>query len=275
METFSKRFGHSQNDKEITVREDAPQSLREFLIMTLYHFDYTPFFLRDVICKVLRVAPDRNNWTDYPNIDGEVHNLIENCDWYKIYDIIEAFARQIKEEKKQLFHDDLNDFFRTNGIGWKLENGLIQMRGDETFETAIKKVESTLEDAKLKTAKSEIKEAIADLSRRPNPDITGAIQHSLASLECVCREVSGKKNATLGDIMKIAGTIIPTPLDQVISKIWGYSSEQGRHLKEGKEPEYLEAELVVELSATISNYLGKKLISIGSGAEKDDDLPFY
>ncbi len=113
--------------------------------------------------------------------------------------------------------------------------------------------------AKLQTAKSEIEEAIHDLSRRPKPDITGAIQHALACLECVCREVTGDKKSTLGDLMKKATGIIPSPLDQAITKIWGFTSEQGRHLREGQEPDYLEAELVVEITAAISTYLGKKL----------------
>lgn len=111
----------------------------------------------------------------------------------------------------------------------------------------------------MQTAKSEIREALLDLSRRPQHDITGAIQHSLACLECVCREVSGDKKATLGELIKRNPGIIPKPLDIAIEKLWGYSSEKGRHLREGLSPEFLEAELIVEISAAISVYLGKKL----------------
>ena len=67
--------------------------------------------------------------------------------------------------------------------------------------------------------------------------------------------------------------IVPKPLDIAIEKIWGFTSEQGRHLREGQAPEYLEAELVVELSAAISTYLGKKLSGTNTKVE-DDDLPF-
>jgi hypothetical protein len=89
--------------------------------------------------------------------------------------------------------------------------------------------------------------------------ITGAIQHSLACLECVAREATGDSKATLGELMKKYPDIIPSPLEQAVTKIWGFTSEQGRHLKEGHPPEYLEAELVVEVTAAISTYLGKKL----------------
>ncbi|MCZ2247191.1 MAG: hypothetical protein LC111_00330 [Bacteroidia bacterium] len=115
-----------------------------------------------------------------------------------------------------------------------------------------------METAKLNTAKTEIREAIFDLSRRPTPDITGAIQHSLACLECVLREISGDRKLTMGKIIEKHPNIVPKPLDNAFEKIWGFASNQGRHLQEGQAPEFLEAELVVELTAAIATYLGKK-----------------
>ena len=129
-----------------------------------------------------------------------------------------------------------------------------------------------LKTAKLQTAKSEIKEAIKDLSRRPGPDVTGAIQHLLACLECVCREVTSDKKSTLGELIKKFPGVVPRPLDLAVEKIWGYTSEQGRHLREGQVPSYGEAELVVEVTAAISTYLGKKLSNVN--IQTDDVLPF-
>lgn len=99
-------------------------------------------------------------------------------------------------------------YFNETGVGWKLEAGLIEYHGEENFETAIKTVESALEAAELPTAKTEIIEAIQDLSRRPEPGITGAVQHSLASLECFTREVTGDKK-TLGDLIKRFPGVVP------------------------------------------------------------------
>ena len=78
--------------------------------------------------------------------------------------------------------------------------------------------------------------------------------------QCVCREVTGIKNETLGTIIKNHPNIIPSPLDIAISKIFGFASEQWHHLKEGCEPKYEEAELLVHLSASICSYLCKKHI---------------
>lgn len=266
MNTFSKRHGFRQTEKEITTREDAPIGLREFIVQLTYELGYGPSFVRATICRVLRVSPNLNNWNEDTYIEMEVQGLIKKCEWYWVYDIIEALWKRLDFLKEDTFSEEVNDYFKRNGIGWKLENGLIEIRGDEAFEKSIAHVSSILEAANLPTAKSEIKEAINDLSRRPHPDITGAIQHALASLECVCREVSGDKKATLGELMKKYPNIVPKPLDNAIEKIWGFTSEQGRHLREGKQPGYLEAELIVELTASITIYLGKKLI--GAKAEE-------
>jgi hypothetical protein len=275
MNRFSKRQGYATAEKAISVREAAPNGLRDFIVQTVYDYKYQPSFIRGIICKVLRVSPDKGNWSEYPNIAGEVETLIHDCDWYFVYDIIESVYDNFELRFREEFTDEINDFLKQNGIGWKLENGLIETRGDDVFENSVSTVTVILKTAKLKTAQSEMKEAINDLSRRPHADITGAIQHSLACFECVCRETTGDKKATLGELIKKFPEIVPKPLDTAIEKIWGFTSEQGRHLSEGRVPEYLEAELVVELTAALASYLGKKL---GGTIEKlpdnKEDLPF-
>lgn len=260
--TFSKRKGFfSINEKEITIREDAPYGLRGFIVMVFYDLEKKPSDLLNIACRVLKVPPDNNNWSEFPNIDYEVKQLIENCEWFLVYDIIESISQKLKGKEKETFEKKINEYFVINGIGWKIDNGQIETRGDKIFEKSIENVVKVLDSANLPTAKNEIEEALSDLSRRPKPDITGAIQHSLACLECVTREITGDKKSTLGELLKKFPGIIPAPLDIAVSKIWGFSSEQGRHLKEGKTPEYLEAELIVELTSSISSYIGKKLTS--------------
>jgi hypothetical protein len=260
MESFSKRHGLSIiSEKAITVREDAPEGLRGFIKMVFYELKKNPSDLRKITSRVLRIPPDNDNWSEYPNIDYEVDHHLNECNWYFVYDIIEAIIQKLNPQDAVIFTNEINEYFLINGIGWKIVNGLIETRGDELFETSVKTAITVLESAKLDTAQNEIKEALHDLSRRPTPDITGAIQHSLACLECVAREYTGDKRSTLGDLMKRYPGAIPSPLDQAVTKIWGFTSEQGRHLREGNAPDYLEAELVVQVTATISTYLGKKL----------------
>lgn len=252
---FSTRHGYKNAEEvKITIREDVPQEFRDFLILLLYEYGFTPSWLRKTFCLVLRKAPDENNWSEYPNIDGEIKWLLRDCKWFKIYDILEKIL-QTEFSNREKFIAEVNDFFIENGYGWKINQSLIEMRGDESFEVVLKSTNDKLVEAGYSTASKELHQALKDLSRRPSPDITGAIQHSMASLECIAREITGDRKATLGTIMSNNKELIPPPLDQAVEKAWGFASEYGRHIREGREPSSQDAELIVGICASIGNYL--------------------
>lgn len=263
-DTFSKRHGFaSVEEVEITVREDAPQELREYLIQLVYECGLKPSDLRHIVCRALKVLPDKQNWSEYPNIHEENVQLLGDCKWYKVYDVIERVDEYLAKlnyhgDVYQHYTNELNEFFVEHGIGWKLLDGHVEIRGPESFEAILKSARDTESQAGLLTASSELHQAISNLSRRPAPDPTGAIQHAMASLECVARQLTGDYKATLGKIMNDHRMLIPIPLDQAVIKTWAYASEFGRHLQEGREPSFEDAELVVGLCASVSNYLIKK-----------------
>jgi hypothetical protein len=114
-----------------------------------------------------------------------------------------------------------------------------------------------LQSAGRHTAASELREANADLARQ-SPDLTGAVQHSLAALECVARDHCGD-HATFGRLLERYPNLFPKPLDKGIEKIWGFASEMGRHLQEGRLPNKEEAELLVGMAAACCTYLVRKV----------------
>lgn len=262
-DNFSKRHGFRQvHDAPITIRTDAPYELRGVIIQLAYECGFRPTTLRAIVCRILRKRQNDNNWSEYPNIDGEVRSLVDDCEWYRVYDVLEAITSTMMEEpysyEYEKFEAEINDYFVENGIGWKLVEGKIEIRGAEVFEQSLRKAESVLQTTGFTTARNELHEALHDLSRRPSPDVTGAIQHSMAALECVARVACGDEKATLGEIIKRYKDVIPKPLDDAITKIWGFASENARHISEGREPSFEEAELVVSVVAGVSNYLAKR-----------------
>lgn len=261
---FSKRNRYS-SAKEITIREDAPETLRYFVLDKARELEYAPSSLRLVICRALRVRPDPDNWSEYPNIWSEVQELMYRCDWFKVYDIIEAlrtsFARNDENtgmRDAEVFSDAINEFFFEEGIGWQLVDGQVRTRGTEAFEEIVNKATKSLETSERPTAANHLNEALLDLSRRPKPDLPGAIYHSMGALECLARDITDDSKATLGEILKRHPNLLPKPLDTAVSQIWGYASNQARHVEEGREPAREEAELIVGLSAAISTYLIRK-----------------
>ena len=91
----------------------------------------------------------------------------------------------------------------------------------------------TLSKTNLTAVNQEIQEALHDLNRKPKPDITGAIQHATAAVECILRNITGDHNATLGQIFKKRKDIIPPPLNISVEKAWGYASDRARQ-REGR-----------------------------------------
>jgi hypothetical protein len=266
---FSKRFGYESQPTEIRVREDAPETLRHFVLDYLVELKYGPSSIRDTICSVLHVRPDPSNWSEYPNVWSEAQDHVYGCEWFKFYNFVEKVYSDLAkrwpndsysktaEERARQFEDALNEFFLDEGIGWQMMGGEIVTRGTETFESNVHGAIEALEAKGRATARDEIHEALRDLSRRPNADLTGAVQHAMAALECVARDVCGDEKATLGEVIKRYPDTIPKPLDESIGKAWGYASEMARHIREGRKPEHREVELIVGLAATVATYLSR------------------
>ena len=198
--------------------------------------------IRGIICPVLHTIPDPNNWTEVPNVRDEVIGLVQGCDWFRIYDICEAAHQYLRDEALALrrpgqrdlpadeFVNRLNELFDELGIGWQMIDGRIVTRGAEEFERVVNEAVARVEEAGHRTPKQELEEARRDLSRRPDADITGTIQHCMAALECTARIVSGDDHATLGEIIqrRAAALGIPRPLDNAIEKNVGLLFRDGQ-----------------------------------------------
>jgi hypothetical protein len=156
------------------------------------------------------------------------------------------------------FDSEINSALRDLGIGWQLRDGVILARGVDAFEAVVTQANEALAAAGKETAHNELQEALKDISRRPESDATGAVQHSMAALECVAKDATGEPKATLGDILSRYNTVIPKPLDQAVHKLWGFASDKARHVREGQVLDRREAQLVVGLAAALANYLIQK-----------------
>jgi len=268
---FSERHGFAPEAADITVRHDAPHDLRGLVVDFAYRCDLGPHAVRAIVCSVLMTRPCESNWSAFPNVDTEVRELLDGCEWFEVYDVIEAVSRDLQpgagkaltlvhqEQPHERFESQINTFFAKKGVGWQLIDGRIEVRGPEAFEIAVRPAVAQLQSAGLRTAAQEIHEALRDLARRPDPDITGAIQHAMAATECVAREAASDPRATLGEILNRHPGLVPRPLDEALEKIWGFASEMARHLREGRTPSYEEAELAVITSAGVVTYLERKI----------------
>lgn len=266
MNAFSKRHGYDLPEADITVRHEAPTWLRSLVVELAYEAHLKPSDLRSWLCQMLLESPNANNWSEFPNVDGEVRELISAAPWFYVYDLIERVYSQLTATEAEIadqesesaaaqFENIINRSFRKKGIGWQLTDGKIETRGPELFETSVREAIDLAASNGRNTARDEIHEALKDLSRRPEPDLTGAIHHAMAALECVATESTNQAGATLGEWIKKNPSAFPPPLGIALGKLWGFASNVARHVKEGERPSYDQAELVVSIAAALSVYL--------------------
>mgnify|MGYP005850816319 CR=1 FL=1 len=228
---FSKRHGFA-SVPPITFRHDAPEGLRYGVVEAAHnHLSYDQ--IRTCVCQVLRTSPDRGNWSEVPNIRDEVMSLIEFAEWYQVYDIIERLVGFIEGTRgyqgASEFRAAINEIFVDIGAGWQLKPGEgVVLRGDAAFEYAVSSARASLGAAGFGVAEEQLREALHDISRRPEPDPTGAVHHALGALEATARYLQ-QSEKTFGELLKHIA--IPKPLDIALDKLWGYSSNFGRHVR--------------------------------------------
>jgi hypothetical protein len=219
-ENFSDRYGYRGTDAEITIREDAPDGLRFALLAIAKEAGLGPKSMREAICQVLREPPNPNNWSYYPDIWEEAQWHLQNCPWDKVYDIAEAFHRLLWhgfDDGSNVFEDKLNQYFREHGIGWQMDGGQNVYRGSEAFSGATQETVAILEQSGRSGAAREIHKALRDISRRPKPDVTGAIQHAYAAMEATARDVMGDASTFSALAKRLS---LPRPLDTAAKKLW-------------------------------------------------------
>jgi hypothetical protein len=263
---FSKRYGFQARPAEM-VRDDSPEALRLFVLRLVSERARSSIHTaRTIVSDALAYAADPSNQS-VSEIWQEIQHAIRTCPWFLIYDLIEELWRNIRwsSDDQNAFVDKVNEFFDEQNIGWQLKivptdlEGLpapqIVIRGNDEFERIIERAERALEASLKNTARAELREAVQDLSRRPQPDLTGAIQHAIAALECVAKEICREPGETLGQITKKHPGRFPAPLGDAVAKLYGFASDRGRHVTEGKSPSQKEAELTVSVSGALMAFL--------------------
>ncbi len=120
---------------------------------------------------------------------------------------------------------------------------------------------NTLEQSHYHVSTREFRESFRDLHREPYPDLTGAISHANAGFLSVARAIDGNSGANPREIVARHRDLFPKPLDEAVLKHWGFSSQYGRKVSEGKIAEYHQAEAAVYGIALIT-------LSLVRGARK-------
>lgn len=261
---FSAKFTIAPDGSPL-VRDEAPKAFRA-VVISVPVLDAKA--IRQALCRGLKEIPQAAyNWGD-ENVNREVYGLIEDAEWYRVYDGAEAIADELLRRRQYdeytFYEAELNRTLEECSVGWRMVNARFEVRGDEAVQAIQDRSLAQIAESGLTVATSEMKEAIADLSKRPEPDLSGAVHHALASLESIARQCTGDPKGTLGEILKKHPNLLSEPLKSAAEKLWGYSSNEARHGSENRNLDPIEVELAVGAAVVIASFLVRRLSSGGN-----------
>lgn len=258
---FSVRF--SLQSTAALIRDDAPLAFRQTVLRQLIAvFVVTSDVVAMVQAATGQLAPNVSLLHNPATANATA--MIEQCPWPQVFEVAELGYAAIQgsilhSHRLGSYERAINAACHANHLGWHMENGHFNVRGTEAEEASLNTTIELLRNSGKVTSASELQKARDDLSRLPKPDLTGAIQHAGAAIECLARDVTNNPKATFGDIIKANPQIFPGALMKVAQGVWGFVSNQGRHLEEGGEPTLEEALMLVGLVAALTGFLTGQL----------------
>src|SRR5713101_3430188 len=185
-DTFSKRYGFKETPSRL-VRDEAPKNLRAVLLAVFERYGYGPKYVGNLICRIKRYIPEEHlghqpNWY-------VISLMMNQLEWHEVYDLVERLCADGVQSKSQL-EREINELFEEYGIGWKVVDGVVKERGDETHERLVQNAVGALQATGRTTAADEMKMAITALSRRPEPDTRAAVSRVIGAVEALARDVA-------------------------------------------------------------------------------------
>ena len=216
----------------------------------------------DFFKKPLDTIP--HTWTDTRNY---LKSYFLNCNWFEVYDFIEFIANNYyNSSTNAMFRNYANSILEREVSGYRFIAGEI---APITSKEEIAEIEEALESKKsLKPVATHLSSALDFLSDKKSPDYRNSIKESISAVEAICRLITDKENATLGQALKVVkGKITMHPaLEQAFSKLYGYTSDEDgiRHsLLDEPDIGFEDAKFMLVSCSAFINYLKLKASKAG------------
>lgn len=177
--------------------------------------------------------------------------------WDDLLDFIEFCSQNLYEN---------SDFVSMCNTFFEREMSAYRIVGDEvvqiTSEEEIAEIEQALNVSdKFSPARTHLQAALQLLSDKKNPDFRNSMKESISAVEALCKIITGDKNATLGDSLKVIEKKYPLheSLKKAFSALYGYTSDSGgiRHSLKDEVPDlkFEDAKFMLVICSAFVNYL--------------------
>lgn len=241
------------------ILDDAPEALRYGLREVLKVLGYSmPSNQRAVLCGALRVAPDHGNWSEYPNIDYEVDQLIRTEPWHRFFNALERIPQFLDGEDVDRYREEMNRLFAVEQIGYRFEGDRIVRIGAEEFHAAIQLAQNALGgDERFAEARKQFERGLDFRNARP-ADKANAIKEAVNSVEATLQIIYARPGVALPTLVS---QNIPEAVPGGIKNLWKALYSQGsgtigaRHASiGGNVPTGPRADLALHVAAALHTF---------------------
>ena len=224
MSRFSERHGYRRPPPARTELEDAPDDLRAVLHSVLVG-DQGEVGAYRLLCAALHKTPNSQIWGD-TFARSEVLRLIENLEWYEVFDLLEEHATgryQVEE---------VNDSFVREGLAYEMIEGfgsseiyIYDPEGDELEVIGTEDDAANVLAGQFAPVKDQYLRALTALRARPADD-EKAISEALGALEAVARILGGRQDFAANMSTLFRGSPPwANPLAASLKSLYGYGSQ--------------------------------------------------
>jgi len=197
----------------------------------------------------------------------EIRSYFFHCNWFEVYDFMEFIVSNYPSGSvNERFMEYCNSILERELSGYRFIGEKI---APITAEEEITEIEKALESTdSLRPVVIHLQEALKLFSDRKSPDYRNSIKESISAVEAICILITGRKEATLGQALKVIKDKIGLhpALEKSFSSLYGYTSdaEEIRHaLLEESNLGFEDAKFMLVSCASFINYLKIKASKAG------------
>lgn len=158
------------------------------------------------------------------------YNIVLDLVWYVCNWINKNYQVKIKygygyAEIGDEVYFFINKLFEREYVGYRFIGGIIT---PITCETEFAAVEDAIV-VPFEGCRVHISKALQYLSDRENPDYKNSVKESISAVECLCKIITGKEHASLGDALIIMEKRrgLKGQLKEALTKLYSYTNDKG------------------------------------------------
>lgn len=151
----------------------------------------------------------------------EIKNFFFLCEWHEVLSLVE-FISKIKKNNE--FNKIINIVLEKEFSAYRLIDYYIV---EVYSEHEVEEINNVINNSPYANVKEHIKRSLSLLSDKKNPDFRNSIKESISAVEAICKKITNKEKATLGEALKLIKnnhTLHPA-FEKAFSNLYGYTSQ--------------------------------------------------